>query len=51
MPNPRRRQQVEHPVENPVAGTQDRYQAQLLAGEQRKARALKRGVDLARGEG
>src|SRR5437870_5051425 len=46
MPDPRGRQQVEHPVEDAVPGAQDRNQAQLFAGEQREGAAFERRLDV-----
>ena len=42
--------QVEHAVEQAVAGAQDRDQADLLAGQQGCPHRLQRGLDLGRGE-
>ena len=46
MPDPRRRHQVEHAVEDAVAGAQDRHQAQFLAGQHRHPGAFERRLDL-----
>ena len=42
--------QVEHAVEQAVAGAQDRQEAHLLAGQQGRLHRLQRGLDLGGGE-
>ena len=46
MADPRRRQQVEHAVENAVAGPQNRDEADLLASKHRHPRRFERRFDL-----
>jgi len=46
VPHPSRRHQVQHPLQQAVAGAQDGYQHQLLAGEHRGVDVGERGCDL-----
>src|SRR5579883_318266 len=51
MADTRRWDEVEHAVDEAEAGAQDRHEAELLAGEHRRAHAGERRLDLGLGEG